>query len=260
MSLLRAIFKITVFIILTLVLVPLQLFYALIQRMFGIKPVRQSPIVIIWYQGMTWLFSLRVRYEGIALQPRQQYLYVSNHTSYLDIMVLGGLIPAFFVAKADIAGWPIMGFLAKLGGTTFISRKRSLVKQQMELFKSQLIKGEHMLLFPEGTTSNGREVLPFKSSLLNVLYNDGMPDIQVVPVCIHYTAINGKPCPDNKDAVAWYADMELAPHLWDVLKLKSIDVVVHMTQPVQTNSYTDAKKLTAQCEAVIRESFAIDDL
>lgn len=260
MSVIRRLTRIVLFIACTLVLVPLQMLYALIQHVLRIKPVRQSPIVIIWYQMMTWIFGLRIRYEGTELKSNQQYLYVSNHISYLDILVLGSLVPAFFVAKADIAGWPIFGFLAKLGGTTFISRKRSLVKQQMELFQKQLIKGEHMLLFPEGTTSNGREILPFKSSLLNVLYNEGMHNIQVVPVCIHYVAINGQRCPDNKDAVAWYGDMELAPHLWDVLKLKSIDVVVHMTPPVQHNSFADAKKLTAQCEDTIRDAFAIDDL
>lgn len=258
MTLLRAWIKIVFCVVLTLIMVPLQLLYACVLGLFGFKPRNQSPLVRIWYQGMTWILGLRVRYDGHPLKPNQHYLYVGNHISYLDIMVLGTLFPPFFIAKSDMADWPIFGFLVKLGGTIFISRKRSLVKQQMDLLKREMKTGKNLLLFPEGTTSNGREVLRFKSSLLNILYDADMPKVQIAPFSIQYTQLNGTDFPDNKDIVAWYADMELLPHLWVVFQQRSINVVVHLLEPMDIASYDDAKKLTAECEKRVRQSFMLD--
>ena len=257
MNKIRAVLKIILFVVLTCVVVPLQMLYALCQRLLHIKPCQQSPLVQFWYRSVTRILNIRIQHNATPVPANRQYLYISNHTSYLDIMVLGGLLPPFFVAKADTADWPIFGFLIKTGGTIFVSRKRALVRQQMALFKTELQNGKHLLLFPEGTTSNGCVVLPFKASLLNVLYDGDMPPIAVVPVCLTYLAINGKAFTGqaDKDALAWYADMELLPHLWEVFQLRSIDVRVDVLPLLETTDYPDAKILTARGEAIIRQIF-----
>ena len=258
MGLIRALIKLALFCLWTLLLVPLQYLFAAGQCLTRQKSVRQSPVVRVWYRGTAWLLGIRVSYYGLPsdlLPPHA--LYLSNHSSYLDIIVLGGQLPPFFVAKADTASWPVFGFLIKLGGTLFISRQRTLVKQQLAIFQQALQTGRQFLVFPEGTTSDGVSILPFKSSLLHVLYDMQATEMVIVPVCVTYQTINGHLfSAANNDLIAWYGEMELLPHLWRLFRQRSIAVRIDVLPAVAVSDYPDAKQLTLACADKISTAFA----
>lgn len=133
-------------------------------------------------RGAGWLLGLRVRIEG---QPvARNVLYVANHISWLDIMALGGATEARFISKAEVARWPGAGFLAKLGGTVFISReKRSATRDQADAVGTALGEGRPVVLFAEGGTGDGLEVTPFRAPLFVSAIEAGVP---VQPVAIDY--------------------------------------------------------------------------
>ena len=162
-------------------------------------------------------------------------LIVSNHMSYLDIPVLGAVIPGCFVAKSEVAGWPLFGFLARLQRTVFVRRQRSQAGKQRDQIGQRLQDGELLILFPEGTSSDGHQVLAFKSALFAVADQDinGAP-LKIQPVSIACTRLNGAPMQGaERDFYAWYGDMDLAPHLWQFLGLGKVTVEVVVHQPLQ---------------------------
>src|ERR1700722_15146021 len=148
--------RVLVFTGLTLVMVPIHLVYGLL------VPDEPFRIPQLYHRFLLRLFGMRVRVHG-AMAPTQPILFVANHTSYLDILVLNALIPAAFVAKAEVAGWPLIGLLAKLQHTVFIERRASRAGDQRDILARHLEKGQSLILFPEGTSSDGINVLPFKS-------------------------------------------------------------------------------------------------
>ncbi|HEY1096782.1 MAG TPA: lysophospholipid acyltransferase family protein, partial [Alphaproteobacteria bacterium] len=163
MASIRATWRFLLFILLTLILVPVQLVFT----MFCGTRTQQSPLVRLWHKAVLRILNIRVTWQGDMQQAwQQQALFVSNHSSYLDIVIMGASMPPFFIAKADTADWPIFGPLIKVGGTLFISRKRSALPQQMRTIRDALAQGKSLFLFPEGTTSDGTITLPFKSTLL----------------------------------------------------------------------------------------------
>ena len=253
---LRAVVRLMLFILWTVLLVPFQLFYQMTGTVFKARFRHQSPIVRLWYYGVLKIMSVRAVIVGDRERLGSgQFLYVSNHSSYVDILILGAYLPPFFIAKADTADWPVFGFLIKIGGTLFISRKRSALKEQINRIRQALLNGKSLFLFPEGTTSDGTKILPCKSSLLHVLYDD-MPPLHVVPVCITYQAVNGQAFGEStKDHVAWYGDMDFAPHLWQLFRQKSVDAKVTVLPAMHVADYADAKTLTHQAEHAVTACF-----
>lgn len=136
--------------------------------------------------AVTRVFGVRVRVEGAPL--RRDVLYLANHVSWLDIVTLGGVTGAAFVSKDDVARWPVVGWLARQAGTVFIHRQsRVEVQGQADALAAALAGGRPVALFPEGTTSDGRTLLPFRTSLLAAL-DVARPGIRVQPVAIDYGA------------------------------------------------------------------------
>jgi 1-acyl-sn-glycerol-3-phosphate acyltransferase len=195
---------------------------------------------------------LVVRGEQVARRPA---LFVCNHASYLDIIVLGGLIEAAFIAKKEVAQWPGIGLIAKLGRTVFVDRRpRRSLEQRDEMLDRLGAVGESLILFPEGTSNDGNRVLPFKSALLSVaetvIGKDG--DLPVQPVSIAYTRLDGMPIGHSSRAYyAWYGDMELAPHLWTVLGLGMTTIEVDFHPPVSLAAFGSRKALADHCHDVI---------
>lgn len=177
-------------------------------------------------------------------------LYASNHTSYLDIIVIGSWLKGFFVAKSDIASWPVFGFLAKLQGTIFVERRPSAAKGQKEMLLDYARRGEHLLIFPEGTTTNGVDVYPFKSSLFGAFIDPSIErDVIVQPICLSYTHIDGHVIEgEERDEVSWYKEEhELMPHLWDFLKHKSVKVTLTYLAPIPLNKQANRKQIANTC-------------
>ena len=249
---LRAAIKFSVFILGTLLLIPFQLVLMVVIW----RPKKQSPVVRLWFKFIRELLNIRVTVHTKKNLSKKQKIFLGNHISYLDIIVLGAAFDCFFVAKNDVASWPIFGFLSKLGGTIFISRQRAHIKEQIPLLKGHIDRGQSLYLFPEGTTSNGRQVLNFKSSLLNVLQiADKKPIIQ--PVSLAYTHVNGAPMKttDDFDIAAWYADMTLPPHLWNVFRQKSLRATITIHPRIPTYDASEIKDLTQKIQETVSTGF-----
>lgn len=188
--------------------------------------------------------QLEVRGEQSAQHP---VLFLVNHSSYLDITVLGALIPGSFVAKAEVAGWPLFGLLAKLQRTVFVDRRARFVANQREAMLARLKAGDDLILFPEGTSSDGNRVLPFKSALLSAaeIEIDGEP-ITVQPVSVAYARLDGLPLGRHlRPFFTWYGDMEMAPHIWQMVGLGRLGVVVEF-HPVMTVKELGSRKVLAE--------------
>jgi 1-acyl-sn-glycerol-3-phosphate acyltransferase len=185
-------------------------------------------------------------------------MYVANHISYLDVVALGALVEAEFVARGDLAGWPIFGFLAKLGSTVFIDRARRSAGEARDQIDERLKRDRALIMFPESTSGDGNHLLPFKSALFNVVERDERHvPVTVQPVSIAYTRMNGLPIGVGwRPFFAWYGDMTLPPHLWKLLKLGSSTVEVMFHQPVTVAGFGGRKRLAAHCHRVCAEGFA----
>lgn len=180
-------------------------------------------------------------------------LFVVNHTSYADISVLGGQLEACFVAKAEVAKWPIFGACAKLQRTVFIDRRPRYAGEQAKILKERLSNGDNLILFPEGTSSDGNFVLPFRSALFSAatIRIDDKP-VTVQPVSIAYTHLDGIPIGRHlRPFFAWYGDMELAGHLWQFLGIGRSRVVCKFHDPVTIDQFKSRKEMAAWCQAVI---------
>lgn len=168
-------------------------------------------------------------------------LIVANHASWLDIFVLNAVRPVFFVAKAEVAGWPGIGLLARITGTVFIARDRRKAAEQADMLRQRLAAGHRLVLFPEGTSSDGRRVLPFRSTLFGSV---GQAAVQ--PVTLAYTAPEGA----DPRFYGWWSDMDMAPHLLAVLAARPqgrVRLIHHAAIPS-----ADRKALAAASEAAVR--------
>jgi lyso-ornithine lipid O-acyltransferase len=255
-SYLRALRRIILFVVGTVLLVPVQLFFYLPLHVLRILPRNQSPLVRVWYRYMLWVFGVRVVLVNKRNLGKKQKIFLSNHISYLDIFILGAYFNCFFVAKSDIAGWPIFGSLAKIGGTLFITRERRFLKRQLELLANHLKAKQSLLIFPEGTTSNGQEILPFKSSLLNsVMEMKQKPFIQALTLV--YTHMNDKKLitQEQFDQIAWYGDMTMPPHFGNLLRQKNFTARVIIHPPIHPNTESTPKSMTAEAHSQIKNSF-----
>ncbi|WP_407521099.1 lysophospholipid acyltransferase family protein [Methylobacterium oryzisoli] len=206
------------------------------------------------------LFQVRVRVTGTPPSGGEAALVLANHISWLDIPVLGALRPLSFVAKSEIAGWPVIGVMAKLQRTVFIdrARKRHTAVVNTELSR-RLSGGEVVVLFAEGTTGDGNRLLPFRTSLVGAaraaLTVGGLERVRLQPLCIAYTGRHGMPLTrKERPEIAWYGDMELAPHLALFLERGPIDAEIVWGEPVTFADGMDRKAATALAEAAVRRS------
>ena len=186
------------------------------------------------------IFSVVTTHEGV---PPTTGLLASNHLSYLDILVLVSLMPAVFVAKSEMRRWPVFGWFASLSGTLFVVRaRRSDVTRMNTEIKRTLSGGNVLVLFPEGTSWNGSEVLPFKSSLLEPIVGSKHP---LTVAHISYTLADG----DVMNDICYWGDMTFFPHLLKLMTKKRIKARVCFA-PVQ-NPAPDRKQLAAQLHAEV---------
>lgn len=179
---------------------------------------------------------------------------VSNHVGWLDIFALNASDRVYFVSKAEVAGWAGIGWLARATGTLFIDRDRSQARAQAARVESRLAAGHRLLFFPEGTSTDGLRVLPFKPTLFQSFFAGGLPaDLQVQPVSVVYHAPEG----EDPRFYGWWGDMEFGPHCLKVLRQKrqgSVEVRYHPPIPVAT--VAGRKALAAESESAVREGLA----
>jgi 1-acyl-sn-glycerol-3-phosphate acyltransferase len=210
------------------------------------------------------LIGIRVRRRG-RMSRHRPTLFVANHSSYLDISVLGSLIPGSFVAKSEIAGWPFFGLLAKLQRSVFVDRQVRTAGEQRNQLGERIAARHNLILFPEGTSSDGNRVLPFRSALLgaaepprrSVAGAAAMPELTVQPVSVSYTKLDGCPLGYHlRPLIAWYGDMELASHLMSLAGLGRIEVVVEFHPSTTLAEQGNRKALTDYCYRMVAAGHA----
>ncbi len=196
--------------------------------------------------------GLRLRVTGSEMTERGAV--VANHASWLDILVLNARRRVYFVAKAEVAGWPGINWLAKATGTVFIRRDRREARTQVALFRRRLCLGHRLLFFPEGTSTDGRRVLPFKTTLFAAFFD---PDLHrtmsIQPVTVFYRA------PPGEDArfYGWWGEMDLGPSLVKVLSQRRQGTVQLSYHPsLKVADYADRKALARALEEAVRAPLA----
>lgn len=250
MGRIRIIRFLAVIVPLTLLLVPLQ------WLMVKFWPTRAGVIPYYFHRLTAQQLGLKIRLFGRPYQGRP-LLVISNHMSWLDIVALSTVMPMSFVARADMAGWPIFGLFAKLQRSIFVERTRkSATKTANDALFERLLAGDPVVLFAEGTTSDGNRVLPFRSSMVGAverLFGRAEPVVQ--PVAIAYTRYHNLPMLRTKRPdVAWYGDMDLIPHFAGILKGGPVEVTLTFCDPLPLEAIGDRKQLTKAAETVIRRA------
>ncbi len=258
MQSLRAAVLLFVFVFVTLVLIPWQ------STALRYKRPRRKTFPQRYHRFLCRIFGIRLRVIGTPVQG-QGVLMISNHTSWLDILILSAAARVSFVAKAEVQSWPFFSTLAKLQETVFVDRvRRSQTGAARDQIRDRLKSGDALVLFPEGTSNDGNRVLPFKSALMGAaeaeLGTDAAGNVRhvpVQPVSVAYVGVHGMPMGrEYRPLFAWYGDMELVPHLWEALKTGPIEVVVEFHKPMTVDSVGGRKALATIAEVMIRRGQA----
>ncbi|MBL8837516.1 MAG: 1-acyl-sn-glycerol-3-phosphate acyltransferase [Alphaproteobacteria bacterium] len=222
-----------------------------------IAPTRWSRLPRRFHRECVRVLGVTVERRG-EISTARPTLFVSNHVSYLDIPVLGSLAEFSFIARGDIAGWPVAGTLARMQRTVFIDRRRHAVTAERSEVEKRLADGDSLMLFPESTTGSGTHLLPFKSALLSVAHpSDPARAPTVQPVSIAYTALDGMPITRNlRPLVAWYGAMAAGEHFWRLVGLGRLRAVVEFHPAVEPGRFASRKALTRHCERTIASALA----
>lgn len=189
------------------------------------------------------VFGIKVIVEG-EIEHGRNIVYLGNHLSYLDIQALGSVLLGSFVAKKELASWPFFGWMARMQRTVFISRDPRDAAKATNTLEKRMQEGLPLIIFPEGTSSNGTSIYPFKSSFFEIFLNK---NIKIQPFTLSLLEVDGKPADDSgiRDIYAWYGDMPLGPHLWSMAKAKGFVVKVNFEKSIISNSYINRKSLCA---------------
>lgn len=248
---LRIGFSLLVLGLVTLVLLPVHL----LAIRFGWTISRRIPR--IWHKVACWVLGIRVRVHG-RIDRRRPLMLAANHASWQDILVLSSIADVVFIAKSEVKSWPVFGTLARWQQSVFVVRedKRRTGDQAREIGE-RMAGGEIVVLFPEGTTSDGNRLLEVKSSLFGAAASavpsspTGMVHVQ--PVAIAYTGIHGMPMGRySRPISAWPGDVELVPHLLDLMKAAAIEVDVTFGESIDYTAESNRKHVSAAVEKRIR--------
>jgi lyso-ornithine lipid O-acyltransferase len=252
MATLRAAVILTIFLGVTLLLIPVQ--FAGVKLGLGYA----GRLPHCYHRFLARLIGIRIARTG---EPVKGGLMAANHTSWLDITVLSAVAPVSFVAKSEVGTWPFFGTLARLQHTVFVRRERARAGEDRNAIRRRLVAGDTLVLFPEGTSSDGNRVLPFKSALFSAAELSLGEDAShcqrhapVQPVSIAYVGLYAIPMGrENRPFFAWYGDMDLVPHLWQAFRTGPIDVAVTLHPPITVDEAGGRKALARVVEQVVRQ-------
>lgn len=220
----------------------------LVERpLFGMHRPWTPWITVFVCRAALRVLGLRVHHTGQPMQDKG--LMVANHSSWLDIFALNSAGPLYFVSKSEVAQWPGIGWLARATGTIFVQRQRSAAQEQTRIFEERLRAGHQLLFFPEGTSSDGLRVLPFKPTLFAAAFSPMLPGLSVQPVTVVYHAPEGR----EPRHYGWWGDMEFGPHLVQMLgtaRHGRVEVIWH--DALKVDNFENRKAISAASEAAVR--------
>jgi 1-acyl-sn-glycerol-3-phosphate acyltransferase len=215
-------------------------------------------LTCVLIQCFRWLLGIKITIDGDKkLLSEGGQLIISRHIGYIDGLVLGGMVPLTFVSKSEIRKWPLIGWVVRVSGTIFVDRQnKSRILQPLRDMESRLKEDLNVLIFPEGTSTDGTRMNPFQTAFFAAPI---AARADIIPIIIEYCRIDGKTLdPDSKEIVCWYGTKPFFSHLWNLLKYKRIDVRVTVKEKIRTADYSntsaDRKRLSQHCHDVIRNS------
>lgn len=209
-----------------------------------------------WARSLLWSFGLQV---SCSIPPNaaanRNCLLVSNHQSYLDILIIAAYCPTLFVAKSEVSRWPLLGWLAALGGTIFIKRANTHSNVRAVYHVSRTLRqGGNVLVFPEGTTSDGTRVLPFQPLFFTTAQRARVP---VQAITINFTSVNEAPLDDvTRDWLCWHGEMNFVRHFWRLLGLRSAAAQLVIHEPRSWTRHCEARALAQRAQTLVTNRFA----
>jgi lyso-ornithine lipid O-acyltransferase len=233
----------------------------------------------IYWRGFARCLGLRVRVVGEAGEGNRaatggagatttggagattggagRIVFVSNHCSWLDIPVLGSRLDACFVSKDEVSRWPVVRIVARLGRTVFVTRRAAATARERDDMRRRLAAGDSLILFPEGTSSDGSRVLPFRSAFFAAAEGacdpPGTPPL-IQPVSVVYDRLSGLPAGRmTRPVFAWYGDMDLASHAWRLAQCEGLRATILLHAPIDPRAFASRKALAQAVWAVVAD-------
>lgn len=248
----RVVFVLSVLVLIAMVLLPFQAAGMLLDNRL------QRDVPLLFHRLYCAVIGIRITQVG-KLTNDKPVLILSNHVSWSDISVIGAVAPVTFVAKSEVKSWPVFGWLARLQKTIFIERdRRNRTGDHARAMADRLLGGDAVLLFPEGTSSDGIRILPFRSALIGSVHHvigdaTHHDRVTVQPVSLAYTRYGGVPVGRAlREKVAWYGEMELLPHLFGIIANGAVDVTVSWGEAVAYDMSADRKQIARDAETSVR--------
>jgi 1-acyl-sn-glycerol-3-phosphate acyltransferase len=243
---LRAIRRIVTVLLWTVLAIP-------VQALLMLLPGRPKVVFArIYHVVLCWLIGLKVQVVGTPSAVRPT-LFLSNHSSWLDVLVLGSVLEACFVSKVEVGTWPLIRTVARLGRTVFVSRSRGRTGTEAGAMRERLAAGDSLILFPEGTSNDGARVLPFRSSFLAT----AGAAAQVQPVSVVYDRLGGLPAGRrDRPLFAWYGDMDIGSHFWRLARRSGTRATVLLHEPFDPAAMPDRKAMAAATWSTVSDGAA----
>jgi len=235
-----------VFIIVSIILFPFLLAFPFTRRRVATELNVLSARLI--------LKALSFQIEHVGPAPKKGSIIVGNHMSYLDILIYLSRFKCLFITSVDMGRRPFLGQLTWLGGCLYVERRNPRnLHRELKTIKKYFDKGFMVCFFPEGTSSDGRSVLPFKKSLFQLGLETSAP---IQPIVLNYKTVNGKPFDDStRDYVCWYGDLAFPTHFLKLVQLKKVTAQLQVLSPVESKDFQDRKKLSNQSHRIILEQY-----
>ncbi len=236
-------------------LISIVLWIAIMPMVYMLAQLLRIPnhkqLVHFFHKGTCKILGIRVTEHG-QMSTARPTLYLSNHVSYIDIFVLGQL-PAYFIAKSEVASWPVLGKLATFQNTLFIERKAGRAKEQMKILQTHLAQGNSLTLFPEGTSTDGVHVEAFKSTLLESANLSNGQRVAIQPVTVAYTHYDGQliESQEIRNHYAWYANMPFLPHFLGLMPRKKVDAKIYFHPVCYLDEFDTRKECANYCQSLV---------
>lgn len=237
---LRAVRRAALLALWTLLAIPVQTVLLLLPGKAHVRFARAYWLVF------RYLLGLRLRVIGTPTRgipdATRPVVFVSSHCSWLDVPVLGSALYACFVSKDEVADWPLISTVARLGRTVFVSRSRARTRDERDAMQRRLRDGDNLILFAEGTTSDGSRVLPFRTAFLSIALGPDAPLVQ--PVSLVYDRLAGLPVGRYMRWIfAYYGDNAIGTHFWRLARWRGLRATMMLHPPLDPHAFADRKAL-----------------
>lgn len=199
-----------------------------------------------------WFMNVKVIAKNVPAEDH--HMMVCNHMGMLDVIVLASVRPSLFITSVEMQRTPGLGLLCEMGGCLFVERRnRAGIQNEIVQIREALKQGLNVTLYPEGTSTDGRKILPFKKSLMTAAAGSGAP---ILPVVLNYTHVNGEPMSDRwRDSVCWYGDISFESALWKMFSAREIVAEIEFLKEIEIHSEEERREIAALAQKQIESSF-----